>query len=151
VSLFPLLGESENPLVSRLNTCSGNVDDRYDFVPHVLDRSPECIDTWIKVNDEDAFGMVRKIMYVLPSLFTHIIRLHSSFVGNRQTESLLIGGSSGSALSGLYKFLTQHPDGKVLAQEEGKNVVVLLPDGVRNYISKVRLVLGLQSCVNCLS
>jgi cystathionine beta-synthase len=55
----------------------------------------------------------------------------------RRTESLLIGGSSGSALAGLFKFFTQTCAGKELAQTEGKNVVVILPDGIRNYISKV--------------
>jgi cysteine synthase len=58
---------------------------------------------------------------------------------HRRTESLLIGGSSGSALAGLYKFLTQTRAGKELAQTEGKNVVVILPDGIRNYISKVSI------------
>ncbi|KAG7529921.1 hypothetical protein FFLO_05326 [Filobasidium floriforme] len=87
----------------------------YDFFPEVLDPSSKCIDKWIKTTDEEAYEMVRTVM---------------------RTESLLIGGSSGSALAGLFKFLTQTCAGKELAQTEGKNVVVILPDGIRNYISK---------------
>ncbi len=43
-------------------------------------------------------------------------------------EGLLVGGSSGSALSGALRWL--HSDkGRAIAQTEGANVVVLLPDG----------------------
>lgn len=55
----------------------------------------------------------------------------------RQTESLLIGGSSGSALAGLFKFLNDTEAGRPIRDQEGANVVVILPDGVRNYLSKV--------------
>lgn len=47
-----------------------------------------------------------------------------------------MGGSSGSALAGLFKFLRSET-GQKIAQDETKNVVVILADGVRNYISKV--------------
>ena len=43
-------------------------------------------------------------------------------------EGLLIGGSSGSALAGALKWL-QTERGHEIAQTEGANVVVLLPDG----------------------
>ncbi|KAG1907851.1 pyridoxal phosphate-dependent enzyme beta subunit [Suillus fuscotomentosus] len=50
-------------------------------------------------------------------------------------EGLLVGGSSGSALSGaLAWFKTEQ--GRKVAGTEGLNVVVLLPDGIRNYMSK---------------
>jgi cysteine synthase len=57
----------------------------------------------------------------------------------RRTEGLLVGGSSGSALAGAIKFLQDTPEGQAIAQREDANVVVILPDGIRNYISKVSL------------
>jgi len=84
----------------------------YDFLPEVL--SQESVDTWIKTSDDDAFAAVRVLM---------------------RQEGLLVGGSSGSALSGALKWL-KSPKGQEISQSEGKNVVVLLPDGIRNYMSK---------------
>lgn len=55
-----------------------------------------------------------------------------------RTEALLIGGSSGASLAGAIKFLTTTDLGKEIAADPEKNVVVVLPDGIRNYISKVR-------------
>ena len=43
---------------------------------------------------------------------------------------MLVGGSSGSAMAGAIKLI------KELNIGEGKRVVVLLPDSVRNYITK---------------
>jgi len=43
-------------------------------------------------------------------------------------EGLLVGGSSGSALSGALTWL-KTGEGRIIAETEGKNVVVLLPDG----------------------
>lgn len=43
-------------------------------------------------------------------------------------EGLLVGGSSGSALSGALRWLKSE-EGKIIAQTKGANVVVLLPDG----------------------
>lgn len=77
----------------------------YDFVPDVLDRKD--VDTWVKTNDADAFAAARLLM---------------------REEGLLVGGSSGSALAGALAWL-KSPEGQALAQSEGKNVVVLLPDG----------------------
>ncbi|KAH9479388.1 Cystathionine beta-synthase [Psilocybe cubensis] len=84
----------------------------YDFVPDVLDRSE--VDTWIKTADEESFSAVQALM---------------------RSEGLLVGGSSGSALAGALKFLKSDA-GKDIANTPGKNVVVLLPDGIRNYMSK---------------
>ncbi|KAI0091671.1 cystathionine beta-synthase [Irpex rosettiformis] len=84
----------------------------YDFVPDVLDRAD--VDTWLKTGDEESFEAVRKLMRV---------------------EGLLVGGSSGSALSGALRWLKSEP-GKRIAQTKSANVVVLLPDGIRNYMSK---------------
>lgn len=77
----------------------------YDFIPDVLTR--EAVDVWLKTSDEESFEAVRKLM---------------------RLEGLLVGGSSGSALSGVLRWL--HSDeGKYIAQRKGANVVVLLPDG----------------------
>lgn len=43
-------------------------------------------------------------------------------------EGLLVGGSSGSALSGALTWLKSE-QGRKFADTEGSNVVVLLPDG----------------------
>jgi cystathionine beta-synthase len=86
----------------------------YDFVPDVLSRDPADIDNWIKTSDEEAWIAVRSLMKI---------------------EGLLVGGSSGSALSGALRWL-KSKEGQVVAGTEGANVVVLLPDGIRNYMSK---------------
>lgn len=77
----------------------------YDFIPDVLSRDPADIDEWIKTCDKEAFDAVRILM---------------------RNEGLLVGGSSGSALSGTLKWLKKRTD---IAETEGLNVVVLLPDG----------------------
>lgn len=77
----------------------------YDFIPDVLDRTS--VDMWVKTSDEEAFAASRLLM---------------------REEGLLVGGSSGSALSGALKWL-HSPDGQDVANTKGKNVVVLLPDG----------------------
>lgn len=50
-------------------------------------------------------------------------------------EGLCIGGSSGTALASALKFLRSEK-GRAIAEDETANVVVMLPDGVRNYMSK---------------
>ncbi|KAL5492266.1 CYS4 [Sanghuangporus weigelae] len=84
----------------------------YDFIPDVLDRKD--VDVWLKTDDEESFLAARLLM---------------------REEGLLVGGSSGSALSGALRWL-KSPEGQLIARTEGKNVVVLLPDGIRNYMSK---------------
>jgi cystathionine beta-synthase len=49
-----------------------------------------------------------------------------------RSEGLLVGGSSGSVLTGALRWLKG--EGKDVANTLGKNVVVLLPDG---YVSAV--------------
>lgn len=46
-----------------------------------------------------------------------------------RNEGLLVGGSSGSSLSGALKWLKSEA-GQRVANTEGLNVVVLLPDGL---------------------
>ncbi|TXT10990.1 hypothetical protein VHUM_01741 [Vanrija humicola] len=86
----------------------------YDFFPAVLDPKPPLIDEWIKTDDDEAFAACKRI-----------IRL----------EGLAVGGSSGSALAGALKFLKSE-EGKKIAEDPTANVVVVFPDGVRNYMSK---------------
>jgi len=86
----------------------------YDFIPQVLSRNPEDINTWQKTTDDEAAKAVQCLM---------------------RKEGLLVGGSSGSALSGALTWLKSE-QGRKVAMTEGMNVVVLLPDGIRNYMSK---------------
>ena len=79
----------------------------YDFIPDVLNRDTETIDFWLKSSDEESF--------------------EAAGLSMRQ-EGLLVGGSSGSSLSGALKWL-KSPEGRGVADTPGKNVVVLLPDG----------------------
>ncbi|PBK99467.1 pyridoxal phosphate-dependent enzyme beta subunit [Armillaria gallica] len=85
----------------------------YDFIPDVLCQGD--VDEWIKTSDEESFQAVQVLM---------------------KNEGLLVGGSSGSSLSGAIRWLTDSEKGKRVAATEGRNVVVLLPDGIRNYMSK---------------
>ena len=50
-------------------------------------------------------------------------------------EGLFVGGSSGTALSGALRFLHSEA-GQAVANDPEANVVIILPDGVRNYMSK---------------
>ncbi|KAF5362564.1 hypothetical protein D9756_002375 [Leucocoprinus leucothites] len=84
----------------------------YDFVPGVLVQKE--VDSWIKSEDEESFTAVQRLM---------------------RMEGLLVGGSSGSALSGTLRWLKTE-EGSKLANTAGANVVVVLPDGIRNYMSK---------------
>lgn len=79
----------------------------YDVVPAVLTREPGLIDKWIKTGDEEAFEALRLLL---------------------RLEGLLVGGSSGSTLAGALMWL-KSDEGRAIAQEEGRNIVVLLADG----------------------
>jgi len=85
----------------------------YDFLPKVLSR--EDVDVWEKVDDAEAFAAARELIRV---------------------ESLLVGGSSGSALAGAIRYLKSDEGFQRFGGVEGKNVVVILPDSIRNYMSK---------------
>lgn len=77
----------------------------YDFFPEVLNNN--LIDAYIKTEDKDSFFMARKLI---------------------REEGLLVGGSSGAAVSAALK----------AAQYLKKNekCLVILPDSIRNYMSK---------------
>lgn len=79
----------------------------YDFLPTVLDRKQ--VDYWYKSVDRESFQMARKLI-------------------NR--EGLLCGGSCGSAMYCAIESIKKFNIG------EGQNVVVLLPDSIRNYMTK---------------
>jgi cystathionine beta-synthase len=66
------------------------------------------IDEWVKTTDEPSFVMARRAI---------------------REEGLLCGGSSGSALCGVEAILP-----KVTS---GSTIVVVLPDGIRNYMTKM--------------
>ena len=65
------------------------------------------VDSWIYTNDKESFQMARRII---------------------REEGLLVGGSSGSALCGTLKALEQYP--------AAKKVLTILPDSIRNYLTK---------------
>jgi cystathionine beta-synthase len=65
------------------------------------------VDRWIKSNDRDSFLTARKLI---------------------RQEGLLVGGSSGSAVWAAMQVCRE--------LGAGKRVVVLLPDSIRNYLSK---------------
>jgi cystathionine beta-synthase len=82
-----------------------------DFFPGTYD--PKTVDRWERVSDRDAFQMARRIT---------------------REEGILAGESCGTAvvaLRALVSDLVKEPDG------HEKVVVVILPDGGRNYLSKL--------------
>lgn len=83
----------------------------YDFIPTVLDRS--MVDKWIKSEDCESLRMARQLI---------------------RHESLLVGGSSGAAMWAAMEAIRQA--GEQFWLDPKRRVVVLLPDGVRNYMSK---------------
>ncbi|KAK6437176.1 cystathionine beta-synthase [Oleoguttula sp. CCFEE 5521] len=79
----------------------------YDFIPEVLKQDE--VDRWYKTDDRDSFYWARRLI---------------------REEGLLVGGSSGSAMSACVKAL------KDLDLGAGDAVVVILPDSIRSYLSK---------------
>ena len=69
--------------------------------------SRELVDTWVKTNDQVSFTLARRLI---------------------REEGLLVGGSCGSALQAALE--------KAKALKAGQNCVVILPDGIRNYLTK---------------
>ena len=65
------------------------------------------VDKWIKTEDKESFETARRLI---------------------KKEGLLCGGSSGSAFSVALKIAKDLP--------ENKTIVVILPDGIKNYMSK---------------
>ncbi|KAK2578122.1 hypothetical protein KPH14_002591 [Odynerus spinipes] len=65
------------------------------------------VDMWIKVNDSESLKAARMLI---------------------KQEGLLCGGSSGAALAAVLKLAKNIP--------VGKRIVLILPDGIRNYMTK---------------
>lgn len=78
-----------------------------DFVPKVLDKTH--VDKVVYPNDYESFNMSRELI---------------------RKEGLLCGGSSGAAMFSAIKAAQE------LNLGAGKRVVVILPDGIRNYMTK---------------
>mmetsp|Transcript_25905 Transcript_25905/g.51613 ORF Transcript_25905/g.51613 Transcript_25905/m.51613 type:complete len:452 (+) Transcript_25905:75-1430(+) len=78
----------------------------YDFIPGVLDH--RLVDKWYKSNDANSLLMMRKLI---------------------RREGLLCGGSSGAAVSCAL-------DAAAKYLKPGQRCVVILPDSVRNYMTK---------------
>lgn len=79
----------------------------YDFVPEVFERAE--VDLWYKTNDHDSFYWARRLI---------------------REEGLLVGGSSGAAMSVALRAARD------LNLTKDDAVVVILPDGIRSYLSK---------------
>jgi cystathionine beta-synthase len=84
-----------------------------DFLPGTHD--PSVVDRWVRVSDRDAFAMARRIT---------------------REEGILAGESCGTAmvaaLDEARRLMREEPDGAA-----GAVMVVVLPDGGRNYLSKL--------------
>lgn len=80
----------------------------YDFIPEVLDQ--QAVDRWYKTDDREAFGYARRLI---------------------AEEGILVGGSSGSAMAAMVRAVRD------LGLKKGDVVVVILPDSIRSYLSKV--------------
>lgn len=65
------------------------------------------VDEWVKTNDKTSFELAQRVI---------------------REEGILCGGSSGSAMQAVMKCAPQ--------LKVGQNCVVIIPDGVRNYMSK---------------
>lgn len=80
----------------------------YDFIPEVLEQ--KVVDKWYKTDDRTAFQYARRLI---------------------AEEGILCGGSSGSAMDAAVKAI------KELGLGKDDVVVVVLPDSIRSYLSKV--------------
>lgn len=87
----------------------------YDFIPQVLDR--HAVDKWYKTDDKESFKYARRLI---------------------AEEGLLVGGSSGSAIAALVQAAR---DNQFKTDDV---VVVILPDSIRSYLTKVTL--STKSC-----
>lgn len=67
----------------------------------------DVVDQWVKTEDKPSFDLARRMI---------------------REEGILCGGSSGSALQAAMEAATQ--------LDEGQNCVVVIPDGIRNYMTK---------------
>lgn len=80
----------------------------YDFIPEVLDQ--KVVDKWYKTGDKASFQYARRLI---------------------AEEGLLVGGSSGSAIDAMVQAVKDYGFGK------DDVLVVILPDSIRSYLTKV--------------
>ena len=80
------------------------------LTPKILDY--DIIEGWIKVDDHEALPMARDLI---------------------EKEGLLVGGSCGTAVAGVINYLKNNN----LHNDENLRCVTILPDGVRNYMTKM--------------
>ncbi|KAG8859548.1 cystathionine beta-synthase [Tulasnella sp. 330] len=111
-----LSGPSKDPLGGYMVEGLG-----YDFVPDVM--SYQYIDSWVKTEDEETFQTACDII---------------------RQEGLMVGGSSGAAIAGALRFLKSPEGFEKYGNVAGQNVVVILPDNIRNYMSKDWFLEGTQ-------
>lgn len=76
-----------------------------DFIPRAYE--PDLVDEVIRITDKESFHMARRLA---------------------REEGLLVGGSSGTAVSAAIKY--------AMRLTEAKTIVVILPDTGRNYLTK---------------
>lgn len=98
----------------------------YDFIPTVLDRDSKLVDKWYKTEDKESFLMARKLIKREGLLcgWIYFIYLIINFSQKKQ------GGSSGSAMVAAIRAIKDFKLGP------GQRCAVILPDSVRNYMSK---------------
>jgi cystathionine beta-synthase len=77
----------------------------YDFIPEILDQT--LVDRYVKTNDRESLRLALRLI---------------------REEGMLVGGSSGSAMQGVFEIAKECSG--------GERIVVVLPDNVRNYMSK---------------
>lgn len=82
----------------------------YDFIPDALDR--DLIDSWVKVHDKTSIMLSKRLI---------------------RSEGLLCGGSFGSVVEGCFKYLRDNG----LDKNKDIRCVLILPDGIRNYLTKM--------------
>lgn len=81
-----------------------------DFMPGTMQLS--CMDDIVQVDDRESFGMARRLI---------------------REEGLLVGGSSGSAVIGAIKYISERMK---WAHDKKPNILVILPDSSSRYLSK---------------
>ncbi|KAK4058544.1 cystathionine beta-synthase [Microbotryomycetes sp. JL221] len=84
----------------------------YDFIPGVLKH--DNVDVWLKSDDVTSFKAARDVI---------------------KTEGVLCGGSSGAALHAAVEFLKSDEGWQRFGSRPECNVVILLADGIRNYVT----------------
>ncbi|CAJ0922012.1 unnamed protein product [Ranitomeya imitator] len=108
----------------------------YDFIPTVLDRT--VVDKWYKSNDEESFSMARALIKEEGLLCGELVLDSSAMMMGSHCWRMILWVVL-CFLSGRRQFSGSAMSVAVNAAqelEEGQRCVVILPDSVRNYMSK---------------